>query len=94
MGVLESELKTSCAILFVLRLVTAVPLWPGKTLCKRWKKMEEKSANGPSTSTLAWVPRKPIRANRGLNFANRGIHFVPRLDSVPESMINLNLGIN
>ena len=43
---------------------------------------------------LARVPGKPISANRGLNFANRGIHFVPRLDSVPESMINLNLGIN
>ena len=43
---------------------------------------------------LARVPGKPISANRGVNFANRGIHFVPRLDSVPESMINLNLGIN
>ena len=51
MGVLESELKTSCAILFVLHLVAAVPLWPGKTLCKRWKNLEEKSTNGPSTST-------------------------------------------
>ena len=43
---------------------------------------------------LARVPGKPISANRGLNLANRGIHFVPRLDSVPESIINLNLGIN
>ena len=43
---------------------------------------------------LARVPRKPVSANRGLNLANHGIHFVPRLDSVPESMINLNLGIN
>ena len=43
---------------------------------------------------LARVPRKPISANRGLNLANRGIHFVSRLDPVPESMINLNLGIN
>ena len=43
---------------------------------------------------LARVPRKPISANLGLNLANRGIHFVPRLDYVPESMINLNLGIN
>ena len=42
----------------------------------------------------ARVPGKPISANRGLNLANRGIHFVSRLDSVPESMINLNLGIN
>ena len=42
----------------------------------------------------ARVPRKPISANRGLNLANRGIHFVPRFDPVPESMINLNLGIN
>ena len=45
-------------------------------------------------NNLARVPRKPISANRGLNLANRGIHFVPRLDTVPESMINLNLGIN
>ena len=43
---------------------------------------------------LARVPRKPISANRGLNLVNRGIHFVPRFDPVPESMINLNLGIN
>ena len=43
---------------------------------------------------LTPVPRKPISANLGLNLANRGIHFVPRLDYVPESMINLNLGIN
>ena len=42
---------------------------------------------------LARVPGKPIGANRGLNLANRGIHFVPQ-DSVPESMINLNLGLN
>ena len=42
----------------------------------------------------ARVPGKPISANRGLNLANRGIHFVPRLDPVPESIININLGIN
>ena len=42
----------------------------------------------------ARVPRKLISANPGLNLANRGIHFVSRLDPVPESMINLNLGIN
>ena len=42
----------------------------------------------------ARVPRKPISANRGLNLVNHGIHFVPRFDPVPESMINLNLGIN
>ena len=42
----------------------------------------------------AQVPGKPISANRRLNLANRGIHFVPRLDSVAESMINLNVGIN
>ena len=42
----------------------------------------------------ARVPRKPISANRGLNLVNRGIHFVPRLVPVPESMINHNLGIN
>ena len=47
-----------------------------------------------SDKILARVPRKPISANRGLNLANRGIHFVPRLDPVPESMINFNLGIN
>ena len=51
MGVLESELKTSCAILFVLHLVAEVQLWPGKTLWKRWKNLEEKSTNGPSTIT-------------------------------------------
>ena len=45
-------------------------------------------------SHLARVPGKPISANGGLNLANCGIHFVPRLESVPESMINLNLGIN
>ena len=43
---------------------------------------------------LARVPRKPISANRRLNLANRRIHFVPRFDPVPESMINFNLGIN
>ena len=43
---------------------------------------------------LARVPRKPISANRGLNIANRRINFIPLLDSVPESTINLNLGIN
>ena len=42
----------------------------------------------------ARVPRKPISANRGLNIANRRINFIPLLDSVPESTINLNLGIN
>ena len=40
------------------------------------------------------VPGKPISANRGLNIANRRINFMPLLDSVPESTINLNLGIN
>ena len=43
---------------------------------------------------MAPVPGKPISANRGLNIANRRINFIPRLDSVPESTINLNLGIN
>ena len=42
----------------------------------------------------ARVPRKPISTNRGLNLANRRIHFVPRFDPVPESVISLNLGIN
>ena len=46
------------------------------------------------SQNLARVPEKPISANQGLNLANREIHFVPRLDSAPESMINLNLGIN
>ena len=41
----------------------------------------------------ARLPGKPISANRGLNLANRGINFIQRLDSVPESAINLNLGI-
>ena len=40
------------------------------------------------------VPGKPISANQGLNIANRWINFIPLLDSVPESTINLNLGIN
>ena len=43
---------------------------------------------------LAPVPGKPIRANRGLNLANPGLKFILRLDSVPESTINTNLGIN
>ena len=45
-------------------------------------------------NVLAPVPGKPISANRGLNIANRRINFIPRLDSVPESTINLNLEIN
>ena len=36
----------------------------------------------------------PISANRGLNLANRGIQFIPWLDSVPESTINTISGIN
>ena len=40
------------------------------------------------------VPGKPIIANSGLNIANRRINFIPRLDSVPESTIKNNLGIN
>ena len=36
---------------------------------------------------LTQVPGKPISANRGKIF-------IQRLDSVPESVINLNLGIN
>ena len=46
---------------------------------------------------LARVPGKPISANvadRGLNLTNRGISVIPRLDSVPESTINFNLGMN
>ena len=39
-------------------------------------------------------PGKPISANRGLNLANPGLKFILRLDSVPESTINTNLGIN
>jgi len=35
-----------------------------------------------------------IMTNPGLNIANRGINFIPRLDSVPESSIKTNLGIN
>ena len=46
------------------------------------------------SQVLARVPRKPISVNRGLNLANHRIHFVPRFDPVPESMINFNLGIN
>ena len=40
------------------------------------------------------VPGKPIIANPGLNIANREINFIPRLDSVPESTMTTNLGIN
>ena len=40
------------------------------------------------------VPGKPISANRGLNLANTGLKFILRLDSVPESTINTNQGIN
>ena len=47
-----------------------------------------------STFDLARVPRKLISANRGLNLISHGIHFVPPFDPLPESMINLNLGIN
>ena len=47
-----------------------------------------------ANNAQARVPVKPISANPGLNLTNRGIHFAARLDSVPESMINLNLGIN
>ena len=53
-----------------------------------------KMAAVTSPANQARVPRKPNSANRGLNLANRGIQFVPRLDPVPESMTNLNLGIN
>ena len=40
------------------------------------------------------VPGKPISANRGLNLANPGLKFILQLDSVPESTINTNPGIN
>ena len=46
------------------------------------------------TTIQAPVPGNPISANRGLNIANRRINVIPLLDSVPESTINLNLGIN
>ena len=53
-------------------------------------------AAGGSTHTRALVPvpGKPISVNPGLNIANRVIIFFSRLDSVPESTINPNLGIN
>lgn len=41
---------------------------------------------------LARVPEKPINAtvaNRGLNLADRGIDFISRLDSVPETRLPL-----
>ena len=59
-----------------------------------WSYLSKETTRRARLELQARVPRKPISANRGLNLANRGIHFVPRLDSVPESMINLNLGIN
>ena len=43
---------------------------------------------------LAPVPAKPIIANPGLNIANRGKNFIPRLDSVPESTIKTNPGMS
>ena len=43
---------------------------------------------------LAPVPGKPIIANPGLNIANRGKNFIPRLDSVPESTIKTNPGMS
>ena len=39
-------------------------------------------------------PGQPIIAYPGLNIANRGINFIPRLDFVPESTIKTNLGTN
>ena len=39
-------------------------------------------------------PGKPIIAYPGLNIANRGINFIPRLHFVPESTIKTNLGTN
>jgi len=45
-------------------------------------------------NSQAPVPGKPISANRGLNLANPGLKFILRLDSVPESTINTNPGIN
>ena len=44
---------------------------------------------------LAPVPGKPISGNQGLNIANHIIiNFVAWLDSVPDSMMKPNLGIN
>ena len=42
----------------------------------------------------ARVPGKAISANRRLHLPNHGINFIPRLDFVPESTININLEIN
>ena len=52
------------------------------------------AGNSMRTRALVPVPGKPISANPGLNIANRVINFFSRLDSVPESTINPNLGIN
>ena len=52
------------------------------------------SMSSMRTRALVPVPGKPISANPGLNIANRVINFFSRLDSVPESAINPNLGIN
>ena len=42
----------------------------------------------------ARVPGKAISANRGLHLPNHGINFIPQLDFVPESTININREIN
>ena len=55
--------------------------------------MADKSKGTLSLLRQARVPGSLISANRGVHFANRRILLVPRLDSVPESMINLKLGI-
>ena len=45
-------------------------------------------------SSCPSVPGKPIITTPGLCIANRGINFIPQIDSVPESMIKTNLGRN
>ena len=45
-------------------------------------------------TSLAPVLRKLISANLGLNLSKRGLKFNRGLDSVPESTINTNLGLN
>ena len=61
---------------------------------KKLTKIEKGTGHGSRAGPLAPVPGKPISANRGLNLANPGLKFILRLDSVPESTINTNLGIN
>ena len=46
------------------------------------------------SSCHLFFPGNPFITDSGLNIASRGINFIPGLDSVHESTIKTNLGIN